>query len=96
MSIKSKLTPLTDSGLLDDVSVKRLRQWSITTVEELVGVLESDMPAVADLLGKNESDLESIKSKALRFLDKRHREEFEAQKGASYPLGAFRPPTRRS
>jgi hypothetical protein len=95
VNIKSTLTPLADSGLLDDTSIKRLRRLSITTVEELVGVLESDLGAVADLLDKSEPELRRIRDKATSMLDERHRAEFEAQKGISYPLGAFPSSTRR-
>jgi hypothetical protein len=95
VGIKDKLTPLVDSGLLDDSSVKSLKRLSITTVEELVGVLESDMDAVGNLLGKSEPELEYIERKAMRLLDERYRAEFEAQKGVSYPTGASPPPARR-
>jgi hypothetical protein len=95
MNIKSMLTPLADSGLLDDKSIECLQGFSITTVEELVGVLESDLGAMADLLDKSEPELRRIRDKAVSMLDERHRAEFEAQKGISYPLGVFPSSTRR-
>jgi hypothetical protein len=95
VNIKSALTPLAGSGLLDDASIERLRKLSITTVEELVGVLESDINAVADLLDKGEPELRLILDRAMGMLDERHRTEFKAQKGISYPLGAFPPSSHR-
>ena len=91
MGLKDNLTPLSGSELLDDVSVARLREWSITTVEELIGILDSDVSAVAALLDISTAELKEINRRALLLLDERHKAEFKAQEKISYPIGAFPP-----
>lgn len=95
MSFKSSLTPLAELDLPDPPILEILTEAGITTLEELVGVLESDPEGVGEFLQLCEAEVEDLKHDALSQLDPEVREAFEHQKGKKYPLGALDPDLRR-
>ena len=58
----SGVTPLAESGLLDDRHVRKLRALGVTSVEELFGLIQSDPSAVGRFL--EVSDLAALQSDA--------------------------------
>jgi hypothetical protein len=95
MGLKGKLTPLRDSGLLDESAVERLKSGWITTVEELFGALESDPKSIATLLGLSDEAIDSLKERARSALDERFSEAVEEQRTKRYSYGAWNPANRK-
>jgi hypothetical protein len=93
MALKTNLTPLDDVDLLDGEREGALRNVNVTTVEELVGQLEADPLAVADLLHLSARELARLRRRALATLRPEVRAAFLAPHD-DYALGALDPNAR--
>ena len=82
-------TPLAASRSLDDKSYERLRALSVSTVEELLGLIAADPEAVHDFVP--ELDLPQIQADAPMEARGGVLAEFEKQEGAHFALGARAP-----
>jgi hypothetical protein len=94
MTFKSNLTPLNGLELLDLQVIELLRKSGITTLEEFVGILESDPEGARELLDLNESELFELREQAISLLNPKVQAAFAAQKGKKFPLGALDPSLR--
>lgn len=69
MSVKGHLHRLADAEILEDAQLERLRRYSITTVEELFGVVQANPASVASLLGIDLEEVSGITAKLTLALD---------------------------
>lgn len=77
MSVKRGLKPLESAHLVSPKALTRLRRYSISSVEELVGALGAQRPAVAKLLGLSEDEAAELEEKAQGALDPEVRAKYE-------------------
>jgi|SRR3990172_12264027 len=92
--LKSSLTPLDQVGLLTQPDMMRLQETGVTTLEEFVGVLESDPEGIRALLELTESDFGELRRAAVTRLRPEVRKAFDHQKGRRFPRGALDPRLR--
>lgn len=65
----AKLTPLADTGLVDEAQARELKAYGITSVEELVSAAIGGRSDVAGLLGLDEATLADLLDRAEALLD---------------------------
>jgi hypothetical protein len=95
MGIKDRFTRLDQVDLLSASSREGLRPYGITTVEELLGLLEADPDAARSLLHLDTFELGWLTTQARALLSPATLEAIDAQRNKIYPLGARDPRTRR-
>ena len=95
MGIKDRFTPLDQVDLLSRSSRDRLRPYSITTVEELLGLLEAEPEAMRELLHLDDFHLDWLRTQARSLLNPATLKAIDEQRNKNYPLGALDPRTRR-
>jgi len=83
-------TSLRLADLVDDVSYRRLRALSVSTVEELLGLIAADPDAVADFIP--DADLPQIQADAASAANAPVLAAFEAFEEPSFAMGAWAPP----
>lgn len=91
MTFKGHLTPLGDVVLLDDEAQARLRGLNVTTVEELVGLLQSDPDAAGQLLQQDPLQLAQLLQRALDVLPEQVRLALQVEVERDFPFGALDP-----
>lgn len=82
---------LADTGLLRPDQVEALSKYSIRTVEDLVGSIESDEPSVRMILETTPADTKELHDQALALLPTEIQTAFDHQRRQTYPLGALKP-----
>jgi hypothetical protein len=92
-TFKAKMTPLDRVEALSDDAKAALRQVNVTTVEELVGQMEADPQALAELLDVRPSEFERLRRSASEALPPHVREALTAA-APDFTLGALDPTTR--
>jgi hypothetical protein len=88
------MTPLDHLDVLGDGEKAALRNVNVTTVEELVGQLEADPQALAELLDVPPSKLKRIRDSAADALPPHVWKALTAAPPPAYKLGALDPKTR--
>jgi hypothetical protein len=91
MGLREHLTPLSRLSGLSDGERASLTHAHVTSVEDLVGLLESDRPGLAELLGRPQSALEPLAAEAWDALDADTRAALRASSGQHYAYGAWDP-----
>jgi hypothetical protein len=91
MDVKRHLTGLSDAGLLDDERRARLKELGVTTVEELVGVLDSEPERLRELLELDDEQVEGLKRDAGEALPASSREALQKMPPGEYRYGAVKP-----
>ena len=95
MGLKSVLTPLEEKHLLPASKINTLKLFGITTVEELVGTLESDPESIASILRLDDEEIEELERKSNLLLNPQVAEEMERQRTIKYFLGARDPQEKK-
>ena len=95
MAFKSHLTPLTQLKTLTDSQCSALQEKSVTTVEELLGIIDADPAGTRSLLMLEESQFSQLRKKARSLVSPEFLRSMEAQRGKEYSLGALDPRLRR-
>lgn len=86
--LKSRLTPLSSSGLLSPDEQSRVRARGITTVEELVGAIQGGPRSMQSVLGLSQTALDELLGRGISLLSPEMQAAIERQRGRTYPLGA--------
>ena len=88
----SRMTPLSALDWLDTEAAGRLSKLSVTTVEALVGAIDSDPVALARVIHVPPSQITAVRHRALLSLPENRRRQMERDaEPRHYALGA-RPP----
>jgi hypothetical protein len=91
MGAKSHLTALSDTGVVDDDARGRLEKLGVTTVEELVGHLESQPEGVKEVLEMSSPQLEELHTAAKAALPESTRQAMDDLPPDVHGYGALRP-----
>jgi hypothetical protein len=91
MGLKSDLTPLESVDLLSSPSRARLRAQHVTTVEELLGLLEADPEGIRALLDLEPAQVSHLRDAAESLVNPDTLRAMSDQRGRTYPGGALRP-----
>lgn len=94
MAFKAHLTPLGQLELTDS-RLHTLRELSVTTVEELVGLMEADPAGTRDVLRMEEPQFAQLRRQAGSLISPELRRSMAEQQGKEYSLGALDPRLRR-
>lgn len=93
MSVKRRLKSLAAAQLVSDDAVARLKEYSISSVEELVGVLGAQRGAIAKLLNLSDAETDELETKARDALGGKLRQRYDEDHDRAKPaFGAQIPP----
>jgi hypothetical protein len=90
VALKRGLMPLDKTQLLGPEDVDRLRQMSITSVEEMVGAIDADPVALAHYLGRSQPAVEDLRDRALQLVPEATQAELQ-KPVHRFKLGALPP-----
>ena len=95
MALKDGMTALSSTGLCTNEQLSTLRGRSITTAEELVGAIDAEPAAMANLLNVSESEVRRLRNRAFDRLSQDARSKLEhPPRQRRFRLGAFPPKDR--
>ena len=94
MGLKSSLTSLDRLPSLGPEQRAALAQHSVTTVEELAGMLQAEPSGVRTLLSLDEQSFEQLQSNVWSELGPDAQAAMTGASGQRYPLGALDPRER--
>jgi predicted RecB family nuclease len=92
MGAKDGFTSLSDTVLLDAEQLRSLREFGVTTVEELISLLDTQLDRVGRVLGLNEGQCARLRADAEAALPEERLKDLDATTDFDFPPpGAWQP-----